>query len=100
MKDKKCRLINDIAKYRNELNSSNSNKAIYNYNEYYNNKIHSLKTEISHYNNIISKCKKDIHTLTTEMLSIKIQLTNYTHIMNNSNSHSKSKHSIRSNSHK
>ena len=96
LKDKKSKLQSLITKYKNEINSYNNNNNnninIYNTNNNnidYHSKIKSLQTEITNYNNIITKCIKDIQTLTNDILSLKLKLTEYSSLIPHKNNHSK-----------
>lgn len=92
LKDKKSKLQSLITKYKNEINSysnNNNNINIYNTNNNnnidYHSKIKSLQTEITNYNNIITKCIKDIQTLTNDILSLKLKLTEYSSLIPHKN---------------
>jgi chromosome segregation ATPase len=98
LKDKKSKLQSLITKYKNEINSYNNNNNNNNINIYntnnnnnidYHSKIKSLQTEITNYNNIITKCIKDIQTLTNDILSLKLKLTEYSSLIPHKNNHSK-----------
>ena len=105
LKNKKSKLQSLITKYKNEINSYNNNDNninIYNTNNNnntdYHSKIKSLQTEITNYNNIITKCIKDIQTLTNDILSLKLKLTEYSSLIPHKNNPPKKPN--RNNSHK